>query len=73
MRTKLSQLGLLTGLDSRLQHRFDLRDRLPAVDRWHRAVRSVGYPGGKAGFVARAKELAAKYGDRFNPPASLQA
>jgi 3-hydroxyacyl-CoA dehydrogenase / enoyl-CoA hydratase / 3-hydroxybutyryl-CoA epimerase len=33
----------------------------------------VGYPGGKAGFVARAKELAAKYGDRFNPPASLQA
>ncbi|MBB3601924.1 3-hydroxyacyl-CoA dehydrogenase/enoyl-CoA hydratase/3-hydroxybutyryl-CoA epimerase [Mycolicibacterium sp. BK556] len=32
----------------------------------------VGYPhGGKAGFVARAKELAAKYGDRFNPPASL--
>jgi 3-hydroxyacyl-CoA dehydrogenase/enoyl-CoA hydratase/3-hydroxybutyryl-CoA epimerase len=22
-------------------------------------------------FVARAKELAAKYGDRFNPPASL--
>ena len=31
----------------------------------------AGYPGGKAGFVARAKELAAKYGDRFNPPASL--
>jgi 3-hydroxyacyl-CoA dehydrogenase len=31
----------------------------------------VGYPGGKAGFVARAKELAAKYGDRFNPPDSL--
>ncbi|MEB3035059.1 3-hydroxyacyl-CoA dehydrogenase NAD-binding domain-containing protein [[Mycobacterium] nativiensis] len=31
----------------------------------------VGYPGGKAGFVARAKELAARYGDRFNPPASL--
>jgi 3-hydroxyacyl-CoA dehydrogenase / enoyl-CoA hydratase / 3-hydroxybutyryl-CoA epimerase len=30
-------------------------------------------PVGKAGFVARAKELAAKYGDRFNPPASLQA
>jgi len=26
---------LLTGLDGRLQHRFDLRDRLPAVDRWH--------------------------------------
>ncbi|AKK29343.1 3-hydroxyacyl-CoA dehydrogenase NAD-binding domain-containing protein [Mycobacterium sp. EPa45] len=32
----------------------------------------VGYPhGGKAGFVARAKELAEKYGERFNPPASL--
>ncbi|MEY8014642.1 3-hydroxyacyl-CoA dehydrogenase NAD-binding domain-containing protein [Mycobacterium servetii] len=32
----------------------------------------AGYPhGGKAGFVARAKELAAKYGDRFLPPASL--
>jgi 3-hydroxyacyl-CoA dehydrogenase / enoyl-CoA hydratase / 3-hydroxybutyryl-CoA epimerase len=35
----------------------------------------VGYEGplgvGKAAFVARAKELAARYGDRFNPPASL--
>ena len=31
----------------------------------------TGYPGGKEAFVARAKELAAKYGDRFNPPASL--
>jgi 3-hydroxyacyl-CoA dehydrogenase / enoyl-CoA hydratase / 3-hydroxybutyryl-CoA epimerase len=31
----------------------------------------VGYPGGREGFVARARELAAKYGDRFNPPASL--
>jgi 3-hydroxyacyl-CoA dehydrogenase/enoyl-CoA hydratase/3-hydroxybutyryl-CoA epimerase len=31
----------------------------------------VGYPGGKEGFVARARELAAKYGDRFNPPDSL--
>lgn len=31
----------------------------------------AGYPGGKAAFAARAKELAAKYGDRFNPPASL--
>jgi len=29
------------------------------------------YPGGVAGFVARARELAATYGDRFNPPASL--
>lgn len=36
----------------------------------------VGYEGplgvGKAAFVARAKELAAKYGDRFLPPASLE-
>jgi 3-hydroxyacyl-CoA dehydrogenase/enoyl-CoA hydratase/3-hydroxybutyryl-CoA epimerase len=31
----------------------------------------VGHPGGRAGFVARARELAAKYGDRFTPPASL--
>ena len=31
----------------------------------------TGYPRGKAAFVARAKELAARYGDRFNPPASL--
>ncbi|MGY4710979.1 3-hydroxyacyl-CoA dehydrogenase NAD-binding domain-containing protein [Mycolicibacterium sp. CBM1] len=35
----------------------------------------VGYEGphgiGKAAFVARAKELAARYGERFNPPASL--
>jgi 3-hydroxyacyl-CoA dehydrogenase/enoyl-CoA hydratase/3-hydroxybutyryl-CoA epimerase len=30
-----------------------------------------GYDGGLAGFVARARELAAKYGDRFEPPASL--
>ena len=32
-----------------------------------------GYPGGPAGFVARARELAARYGDRFTPPASLVA
>lgn len=32
----------------------------------------AGYPGGKAGFVARAEELAAKYGERFTPPASLK-
>ena len=32
-----------------------------------------GYPGGPAGFVARARDLAAKYGDRFTPPASLVA
>jgi 3-hydroxyacyl-CoA dehydrogenase/enoyl-CoA hydratase/3-hydroxybutyryl-CoA epimerase len=35
----------------------------------------VGYEGaggvGKEAFVARAKQLAARYGDRFNPPQSL--
>ena len=30
-----------------------------------------GYEGGVAGFVARSRELAAQYGDRFEPPASL--
>jgi len=30
------------------------------------------YPGGLPGFVARAEELAAKYGERFTPPASLR-
>jgi 3-hydroxyacyl-CoA dehydrogenase/enoyl-CoA hydratase/3-hydroxybutyryl-CoA epimerase len=29
------------------------------------------YPGGVAGFVARANELADRYGERFRPPASL--
>jgi len=32
-----------------------------------------GYEGGVAGFVARSRELAAQYGDRFEPPASLVA
>jgi 3-hydroxyacyl-CoA dehydrogenase/enoyl-CoA hydratase/3-hydroxybutyryl-CoA epimerase len=32
-----------------------------------------GYEGGVAGFVARSRELAAKYGERFEPPASLVA
>jgi 3-hydroxyacyl-CoA dehydrogenase/enoyl-CoA hydratase/3-hydroxybutyryl-CoA epimerase len=32
-----------------------------------------GYPGGPAGFVARARELAEEYGDRFTPPASVVA
>ncbi|GEL20441.1 3-hydroxyacyl-CoA dehydrogenase NAD-binding domain-containing protein [Pseudonocardia asaccharolytica] len=31
-----------------------------------------GYPGGVAGFVARADEFAAKYGERFAVPASLR-
>jgi len=32
-----------------------------------------GYEGGVAGFVARARELAAAYGERFEPPDSLVA
>ncbi len=32
-----------------------------------------GYPGGPAGFVARARQLAERYGERFAPPASLVA
>jgi 3-hydroxyacyl-CoA dehydrogenase / enoyl-CoA hydratase / 3-hydroxybutyryl-CoA epimerase len=32
-----------------------------------------GYEGGPAGFVARARELAATYGPRFTPPASVVA
>jgi 3-hydroxyacyl-CoA dehydrogenase / enoyl-CoA hydratase / 3-hydroxybutyryl-CoA epimerase len=32
-----------------------------------------GYPGGPAGFIARATELADRYGDRFAVPASLIA
>jgi len=31
------------------------------------------YPGGVAGFVARARELADRYGERFTPPDSLLA
>ena len=30
-----------------------------------------GYEGGPAGFVARARQLAERYGERFTPPASL--
>ncbi len=32
-----------------------------------------GYDGGPTGFVARARELAQRYGERFEPPASLVA
>ncbi|MEU4692248.1 3-hydroxyacyl-CoA dehydrogenase NAD-binding domain-containing protein [Actinoplanes sp. NPDC023714] len=32
-----------------------------------------GYPGGLPGFIARAEELAARYGDRFAPPPLLRA
>ncbi len=33
----------------------------------------TGYPGGLAGFVARAQQLAGRHGARFTPPASLLA
>jgi 3-hydroxyacyl-CoA dehydrogenase/enoyl-CoA hydratase/3-hydroxybutyryl-CoA epimerase len=33
----------------------------------------VQYDGGVAGFVARSRELAERYGERFTPPASLEA
>jgi len=32
-----------------------------------------GYPGGLPGFVARAQQLAERYGERFTVPASLIA
>ena len=32
-----------------------------------------GFPGGVAGFVARADALADRYGERFRVPASLRA
>jgi len=32
-----------------------------------------GYDGGPAGFVARTRQLAAAYGERFQPPPSLIA
>jgi len=31
------------------------------------------YDGGRAGFVARAEQLAERYGARFQPPATLLA
>ena len=34
---------------------------------------STAHPAGVAGFVARARELAEQYGERFEPPASLVA
>jgi len=30
-----------------------------------------GYPGGMAAFVARARQLAERYGEQFQPPQSL--
>ena len=58
-------------LGRRRQHRLHPRHRLPA--RWTGGVLQYinGYEGGLPGFVARARELADRYGDRFTPPALL--
>ena len=48
-----------------------LGHRLPRLDRRRAAVHQRIRPGGLPGFVARARELAAAYGERFEPPASL--
>ncbi|MFC9993499.1 3-hydroxyacyl-CoA dehydrogenase NAD-binding domain-containing protein [Nocardia sp. NPDC127526] len=42
---------------------------------WTGGVRQfiAGYPGGRAAFLARAEELAERYGARFRVPASLRA
>ena len=62
-------------VDRRRQHRLDHGYRVPAVHRWlarsSSSATRVRSGTGKEAFVARAKELAAKYGDRFLPPDSL--
>ena len=55
----------------RRQHRVDHGDRLPGLDRRRAAVHQRIRRRTIAGFVARARELAAHYGERFEPPASL--
>ena len=67
-----------SSLDRRRQHRLDLRHRLPAAVRRRAAVHADNYQGSGGtrsgvarGFVARARELAAAYGERFEPPACL--
>ena len=57
------------------QHRLDLRHRLPAAagrrDPVHQRLRGAGRRIGVEAFTKRAEELAAKYGERFEPPALL--
>ena len=48
-----------------------LGHRLPRLDRRRAPVRQRLRAAASAGFVARARELAASYGERFEPPASL--
>ena len=48
-------------------------DDAGAADDGEPGRRAGGKPAGPAGFVARARELAARYGERFEPPASLVA
>ncbi len=52
------------------QHRLHPRHRLPRLDRRRPAVHQR-LRGGPRGFVARARELAERYGERFTPPALL--
>ncbi|AGL22591.1 3-hydroxyacyl-CoA dehydrogenase/enoyl-CoA hydratase/3-hydroxybutyryl-CoA epimerase [Mycobacterium tuberculosis str. Haarlem/NITR202] len=66
--------GVLTSTAD-AQHRLDHGHRLFPPWTGGSAQFIVGYSGpagtGKAAFVARARELAAAYGDRFLPPESL--
>ncbi len=59
----------------RRQHRLDPGHRLPRLDRWrapvHQRLRPPRPRARPGGFVARARELAQEYGERFEPPASL--
>lgn len=50
-------------------------DATPTIPAWARGVIQYinQYEGGPAGFVARADQLPARYGDRFEVPESLRA
>ena len=54
----------------RCEYRLHLRHRIPRVDRRCAAVHQR-LPGWTGSASWRAEELAAAYGDRFTPPASL--
>ena len=56
----------------RRQHRLHHGHRLPGLDRWRVTVHRRATKAARPAFVKRAEELAAKYGERFTPPASLK-